>query len=43
VTPSRNGGSTEGFAGLAERTVVLEGPQAEQLGRAVRAAMGEST
>ncbi|WDZ87373.1 hypothetical protein [Micromonospora cathayae] len=42
VTPSRNGGSREGFVGLPDRAVRLTAPEPAALGAALRAALTRS-
>lgn len=43
LTPSRNGGTKEGFVGDPERTVALTDPARAALGAAARAALAAST
>lgn len=42
VTPSRNGGTKEGFVGRADEAVALQAPDSEELGRTVIDALARS-
>ncbi|MEU4568383.1 hypothetical protein [Micromonospora sp. NPDC023956] len=43
LTPTRNGGSREGFVGLPEQAVRLTAPDSAALGAALRTALARST